>query len=486
MPSRPPTPGFRMQWVPPAPRAAATPTDLLGEGVTDPLRARDAIPPAPSEVQQLLRGLGHFEITAPDGRELSIKDELVLYLRLAAEIEHALLVQYLYAFASFESAAANAHCRDLVRTVALQEMAHLVTVQNLLMLVDGPDAVYFGRDNMRATAPENPIPLSLQPIGRLTIEEYVLAEAPLILPEDLEQRIVEIRAEVLANTARDPQRVGAVYARIYWLFQPSDAPSGPLSLSVDPTLGFNTGRHVADLVDAATLANYEATLTEWVGAGPAMLVLPATTRDEALVALAKIMGQGEGVANSTDSHFRKFIEVLDAFNGGLLDIRPLPTTPCVAGGPADEGPRTPLQHPYVRAWGELFNLRYTMLIVVLSCAIQASRADNNGEDRELLLGEDVFHRVMHHIRPLMEQMASRKLMSLEPCGPPFELQFDHPPATAELRWRAFSELLRDEKAVAERIKAEPLHHDDAAGRALLSDVLVSNDVLTEFVTGHLA
>src|SRR5205823_2858920 len=99
---------------------------------------------------------------------------------------------------------------------------------------------------------------------------------------------------------------GAIYARIYWLLQPSDEPSGPLALRPDDSLGWKAGRHLANMVSADTLQNFEATLPEWVvGAGPEMLVLPATTRDEALDAIAEIMAQGEGAVSSPDSHFHK-------------------------------------------------------------------------------------------------------------------------------------------------------------------------------------
>src|SRR5262245_33403904 len=86
-------------------------------------------------------------------------DELVLLLHGAAEIEHALLVQYLYAAYSLETDQTQLRgdvpddavnlirmWRDSILTIAVQEMAHLLTVQNLLHFVGGP--LNFEREDM--------------------------------------------------------------------------------------------------------------------------------------------------------------------------------------------------------------------------------------------------------------------------------------------------------------------------------------------------
>src|SRR5688500_4434005 len=63
----------------------------------------------------------------------------VALLELAAEVEHALLVQYLYTAQSIEvsttPAAEDYHVK--VMNIAIQEMGHLITLENLLLLVRG-------------------------------------------------------------------------------------------------------------------------------------------------------------------------------------------------------------------------------------------------------------------------------------------------------------------------------------------------------------
>src|SRR5712692_6169936 len=70
--------------------------------------------------------------------ELSWRDYLVMLLHVGAEIEHALMVEYLYAAYSLGGDQVPAAHRDTVRswrdsiiTVAREEMGHLLTVQNL-------------------------------------------------------------------------------------------------------------------------------------------------------------------------------------------------------------------------------------------------------------------------------------------------------------------------------------------------------------------
>lgn len=56
-------------------------------------------------------------------------EKAVTLLRVASQIEHALMVQYLYASYSF------APIQRTIANVAIEEMSHLMTVQNLLRCI---------------------------------------------------------------------------------------------------------------------------------------------------------------------------------------------------------------------------------------------------------------------------------------------------------------------------------------------------------------
>jgi hypothetical protein len=87
------------------------------------------------------------------------KQDVIGLLQLAAEVEHALMVQYLYAAASVHGQTPEGvdASRDIA-VVAIQEMGHLVTVQNLLLAIADvnpqiPEPNHYhhlGRDGLRA------------------------------------------------------------------------------------------------------------------------------------------------------------------------------------------------------------------------------------------------------------------------------------------------------------------------------------------------
>src|SRR3954470_682974 len=79
------------------------------------------------------------------GKELAIH-----LLKFAAEVEHALMAQYLYTYVSIVNVGTPAvdHEREVLN-VAIQEMGHLATVQNILMLLGGPSELHLERDLYR-------------------------------------------------------------------------------------------------------------------------------------------------------------------------------------------------------------------------------------------------------------------------------------------------------------------------------------------------
>src|SRR5215207_7993234 len=75
---------------------------------------------------------------------LEPRDEAVFLLTAAAEVEHALMVQYLFAAYSLRVVEGDVNfqplkdLQDLILQIAREEMGHLATVQNLLHLIGGP------------------------------------------------------------------------------------------------------------------------------------------------------------------------------------------------------------------------------------------------------------------------------------------------------------------------------------------------------------
>lgn len=118
---------------------------------------------------------------------LSVRDETVFFLQIAAEVEHALLAQYLYALYSLNTAAGMPVISwvGVLRKIAREEMGHLVTLQNLLAALGAPP--HLRRERMPLPEQLFPFPVSLEPFGLDAVKRYVVAESPqgATLPDDL-------------------------------------------------------------------------------------------------------------------------------------------------------------------------------------------------------------------------------------------------------------------------------------------------------------
>src|SRR5687768_10811309 len=142
---------------------------------TSPLRrlVRRAIPPAPPTPST-----DRIQIDWPtfDGLDTP-QERLALLLRTAAQVEHALLVQYLYAGYSLP---ANHGDRGLLLGIAVEEMSHLMTVQNLLFSIGEPP--HLARQDFGPPSGDAdrlfPFDLILEPLSKHSLAKYVVAESP--------------------------------------------------------------------------------------------------------------------------------------------------------------------------------------------------------------------------------------------------------------------------------------------------------------------
>lgn len=107
--------------------------------------------------------------------------ELGRLLRQAAEVEHALLVQYLYAAFSIKPEYPSLHGFPMASSgtmlgVAIQEMQHLDAVNNFLV------ALRFAPNLTRQDFPWEPeiypFPLHLEPLSKRSSAKYLFTEAP--------------------------------------------------------------------------------------------------------------------------------------------------------------------------------------------------------------------------------------------------------------------------------------------------------------------
>ena len=292
--------------------------------------------------------------------ELNWRDYLVMLLHVGAEVEHALMVEYLYAAYSLGgSQVSSPGSRDIVLdwrtsilTVAKEEMGHLLTVQNLLCLLGGPPS--FEREDYPWSSPFYPFPFCLEKLSLDSLACYVYAEEERDLPEELgqepmwqqfEARDRKLIEQIVTDRVKDagwdePHHVGEIYDSI-------------LEILEDPTL-------VPDsCFDADTYA-LQASWDEWgqgyrpsvddedvkiASSRPNVIVAQMANRTEAIAGVKAIAGQGEAphlrdAPKKSPSHFDRFVEIFQKFDA-VKDptlVRPVPTNPSTRPpGPSGEG-----------------------------------------------------------------------------------------------------------------------------------------------------
>lgn len=273
----------------------------------------------------------------------SPEEELVQLLHDASEIEHGLMLTYLYANYSLK----DPNIQGMVRMIAIEEMGHFITVQNLLAACGG--AFNFDRNEWTPSTVFDfqPFTFRLEPASVGALAKYAVAEMPDadLVPDDIRPDIPTLVAEAdaAAGSKVEANRVGLLYARIYWLLRVSDAPLA--DPSKEPWPGFPVaemaatpglaGRHVRDgfVTDARAI---NTTLGQWSGTFKNVIVEPISGRDAALSAIEKIAAQGEGFADNKQGHFERFVAAWRLAKSSPDLAWPMPVNPfyATAGGAA--------------------------------------------------------------------------------------------------------------------------------------------------------
>ncbi|MBR1154274.1 ferritin-like domain-containing protein [Bradyrhizobium sp. JYMT SZCCT0428] len=369
---------------------------------------------------------------APVVAAASAEDEARQLLHAAAEIEHALLIEYLYAAFSLQS-----NPRKTLIRIAVQEMSHLLAVQNLLLFLGaGP---YFERQDISPDPDIDPFPFGLRSFRQKeTVERFVLAEMPVLETLGVgDQKIIdEIRGRI------DPQstfnRVGVLYGRIYWLFQTDAAPEGPWTdVSNMADIGPLPQWHIGSFQGEATFASTQASTDEkgvrangndkqiwWQDQSAGGAFATIDSRSAALKLIYDIAVQGEGLAaGGASSHFGIFFNALKSHDElEPDDFFAVPENPSTVAG----AELTDISDPVALALCALLNDRYQIMLVALTAAFHLKRTDEAENRRRQELVFWAFYEMKSAITNLVREIVVR------PCkaggspndlcaGPTFEL-----------------------------------------------------------------
>lgn len=431
--------------------------------------------------------------------ELSGRDYAVFLLRLAAEVEHGLMVQYLFTAYSLDGSELPDEERAEVRAwqetilgVAKEEMAHLVTVQNLLTALSGP--LNFNREEFPHNTDLYPfVAFNLVPASLASIAAYVIAESPEgwgdVSPE--EQREIEGAAQ--QGNGATVNRVGLLYAELRRVM--ADAALVPDADFDEGSFGFQAswdewGRGYSE----GARGTLDSSLPRV--AQPELLIVRVGSREDALRALDEVSEQGEGLEPSEASHFERFLRIYAGMKAIGVEnvVRPLapnPTTDLEGPNvvqPGDPPPSREDDKPVLRAtaitnhearlWAHLFNVRYRKLLVSLSHAFELS--DDPADAGTLSPRGSLIHRAfseMYNLRAIAGRLVVLPVDDTSPAtrfaGPPFQI-----PHTLMLprdeagRWRLHRDILDASGAMIAQLRdtAPASAHDYLAALAQLDAV----------------
>jgi hypothetical protein len=406
---------------------------------------------------------------------VSWTDRLVMLLHVGAEIEHGLMLQYLYAGWSIDVDGAPPEWRarllrwqDSILAVAKEEMGHLVTVQNLLALLGAPPNL--GRSDFPWDIDHYPFPFCLEPLSPTSVALYLFSEKP----TDEELRACprkgrrarhyawfEAEGRVLMERliatrvvdGRPLHRVDALYREIVDLI--GDTGRIPDSAFREDAYRGQArwddwGRRYRPPPQTLTPGGALAGEAPVASANTNVLVAPVATRQQAVAALCELSEQGEGPhlggeSDAEPSHFDRFLEIFH-------DLAMLPDTVHPAL-PAATNPTTrkdggagAITHPRTRLWAGLANLRYRMLLTFLAHALRAAPAAARDEAN---LRGSLVHRTfgeMYAIKALSARLMRLPMHEEDDgtrAGPPFAVPYDIAlPADERDTWRLHLKLVR--------------------------------------------
>lgn len=353
----------------------------------------------------------------------------ILLLHVAAEIEHSLLVQYLYAGYSLGGPVATEHqaqvarWRETILGIAKEEMGHLMTIQNLLRVMGGP--LNLDRQDMPWDSPFYPFPFALEPLSSQSLAKYVYIEAP---PAEVwtDAEADEIRAQVEAAVGRPRlHRVGALYDLLQKLIgDPEAIKDADFDGSTFPT------QVDWDEWGRGYQAGSRGDTTGQMPDSPDVLLARVTSRTDALNALSAIAEQGEANPTASDqqpSHFARFLGIYRQFpkDGEWSPARDVAVNPTTVEA-ADPATSAEITDARTRKWAELANLRYQLLLMNLAHTFQYPNdmVQNSQFTPRGLLVNSTFGE-MYNIRALSGILMRSRVShdGKQSAGPPFQMPF---------------------------------------------------------------
>jgi Ferritin-like len=385
------------------------------------------------------------------------REALIYVLGKAAELEHLVLCQYLFAAFSLKDGTREGlsdvtmplveHWRDELIDIAEQEMLHFALVQNLLTAVGA--APHLGRPNFPVPPRAFPakVQLVLMPFGEVALRHFAYLERP----EGMDMA----DAEGFAALAKA---------------QPLAAPPDELSGPIVPE--FDTISHLyRSLEDGlAQLADRLGEPELFVGPPAAQAtptafdlpdLVPVTDLASARRAIDTIVEQGEGARGDwREAHFGRILAILDQFLAAReLDPAFEPARPVLLASvrPPDSGVDVPLiTAPFSVRCVDLMNAIYEVLLQMLSRYF--AHTDESDEQLTTLaeVSVDLMEDAVAPLGAMVTKLPVGEGYEGHTVGPMFELFYavDYLLPHRAAAWTLMTERLREVAEFAMRCRNE--------------------------------
>ena len=373
------------------------------------------------------------------------REALIYMLCQAAELEHGIMCQYLFAAFSLKQRAdeglapeeldAVKRWRRTIAHVATEEMLHLALVQNVLSAIGA--APHLTRPNLPAPARHYPagVTLTLVPFGEPALQHFMYLERPEGMALEGAKGIdapvheaVPLMAEgEIVPQLQDFATIGHLYRSIEQGLAHLAEKFGERNLFVGPPRA-------------------QATSTDF--RWPELVAV--TDLASAQQALDTILEQGEGARGHWETaHFGQFVEILDEYrrmrsaNAAFDPVRPVMFAP-VRRGERDDS--IPLISDRVTALcTDLFNVSYEILLQIL----ERYFAHTEETDAHLATLANAAVTLMSGVlRPLGDLITTLPVGPDQPgrtAGPSFELFYEDDDLLPhrESAWVLLEERVRD-------------------------------------------
>lgn len=324
--------------------------------------------------------------------------ELVDLLTLAAEVEHSLVCQYLFAAFTLKQTEDEGLTPEQVNQVvrwerfilmvARQEMEHLGLACNLLTAIGGMPN--FQHPRFPYYTPMWGHQMELLPFGEDALRRFVCYERPEeVEPEDAFCVEKPGETDIGDGSPLHYRDVGELYKRVRAVLTELAASDTDLFLegASEQVTGFDLG---TDFPRVGAM-----------GGGYDVFLSPITNLQSALAAIDLITEQGEGSAVAGDlGHYRVFLDILEQLQQADFDpARNVAANPVLFRQHGDDGV-TVIDHPLSRMVLELFIEAYNVMLLILIRLF--AHTDETTADIEQLRAAGFFPMMTMVIRPLSE------------------------------------------------------------------------------------